>query len=215
MATVDASDGWTVTTQEIEKVDPYDKHFAITFIQGGSIYVPNENDYPLPKPGDIATVHWYNHTGWGGRFTGVRVGEYQYMYKTRAEVDQEHADYLQDIKDRKQKEYDENIEKWLEQKNKLLPPLRQRLERFESESGTVEFWLNDGAYELFCVSQAQMLYEWSLQFDNPVEKIDEFNGLDYKKQIELVPGVDEGHSGWTFSAMIVMAKMLHEENPKL
>jgi len=187
-----------------------DNWFYVTTEDHWSIGIQNPQCLPLPVAGDTVTMFWKNGAGWGGTLTGARANGHHYFYKTRAELEQERLDYLQEIEERKSKTFDDNFDKWMERKNKLLPALRRRIERFEEKEGRNKFWYQDGAYELFILEQSQILYNNAIQHENPIAWINHWQSLDYKEQIKFAPGVSDDHSGWTWGAMVAMAKALLE-----
>ncbi len=184
-------------------------YIDLTTEAGWGIGIKNPNKYPLPAPGDSIDMYWEKSDGWGGSIAGASANGYDYFYKTRQEIEDEYQAWRKQYADEKQKAYDDNLKNWIHRRDQLVEPLRKRIHRFEQKDGFETFWKDSGQYELFILEQAQILYLWAIQFDDPIKEIDDWNDLeDFQKKYELVPGIDDGHSGWTWGGMIATAKAL-------
>lgn len=201
-------DNWPVETGVVESISVYDDGgFGVSTTEHSGFGVTAKEAKAvgtLPEAGD--EIVWLG--GWGRPITGIFIGGVEYRYKTYEQVEQEHKDWSANYDREKEESFYKNIQSWVARKDALDEPFRERINRFANK-GFQEFWTNDGGYELFTVEQANKLYSFAVEAagaDNAVEWINTFYNMDYDKQKEAFPGLDDGHSGNTFGGMVGLAK---------
>lgn len=143
--------------------------------------------------------------GFGHQIRGIFIEGDEYRYITKAEAETERERWLADYEDRKRKDFEENISDWLRRKNALIGPFFERIQRFEDKD-FAEFWKESGAYELFVVEQANVLYNLAMTKNDPAEWLEWFKEVSWETQRENFPDLDEGHSGNTFGGMVALAR---------
>lgn len=131
------------------------------------------------------------------------------VIKSAKTMELENKVWLSEYDDEKERNWTRNQRKWLEQVDELDKPFRNRMKRFFDKYGSAHaFFIEDGGYELFCVSQANSLYRhWQKQYNIPAAVwFDWFYGLSYDEQKREWDEMEDGHSGNTFGATVALAK---------
>lgn len=200
-------DGWYVNLHIIKEAD--DHH--VTTEAGWSIGIDGKGKRLL-EPGDVA-VFYATSDGWGGMVKGMFVDGVEYIsYQTKEQSDAAFKKWKDDLDRDRRERFDAHIREWIETKNGLRKPLRDRLNRFEADDGFENFWLDMGSYELFICAQADKLLTWVEDCGNDtpelqVTAIKFWGELPYEQQVQF-DWYDDAHSGNTYGAMIYLAKCL-------
>lgn len=203
-------DRWPVEISTVKTIEMYDDGgFAITQESGWSFFVNAEEANKFsetPEPGDNVVVLG----GLGHEIRGIFINDREYRYVTREEAEKRREEWLASHAREKEERFYANIGDYIKRKEALDKPFRERLNRFANK-GFKKFWTEDGGYELFAVEQADQLLkhvkERCIHVDQtPVEWLDWFYKLDWDEQMAAFPGLDDGHSGNTFGAMVGLAK---------
>ena len=84
----------------------------------------------------------------------------------------------------------------------LPPALRERILRFRAAN--LDFVFEHEPYEMACCKEAVRI---AAKFRTEAE-IQAFAAADWSKQKEMLPGMDDGHSGNTFGFAILLARLL-------
>jgi hypothetical protein len=157
-----------------------------------------------PKVGDqIAT---YTHHG--SMMRGVDLRGTPLYYKTDAELEVEHEQWVEDRKEKQRKEFEKNRRKLDRQFAALPDVFQRRISWFRAWNPDFR-WENE-AYELSCCTDAVKI---SAAMKTP-KGVVRFQKMSYKKQRELVPDLYDGHSGNSFGMACRLA-WVYLENPLL
>jgi hypothetical protein len=183
----------------VKSVEERPDGWEVSWREGMLLYVTNEHCKQAPVPGELARLYG---RGLGYEVRGVVIGGRVYRYKTEAETEQARQDWLA-AEQRKKLDALERERPERDAKIAALPePLRQRIERFQRTLGG---WRAEHEpSEIFVCEQAAAIAE-ALKTR---EAIRSFHGLPYEQQKELVPALDDGHSGNTFGAACRLAALL-------
>lgn len=148
--------------------------------------------------------------GLGAPIQGVRVGGRLIFFKTQADLDADRQRFLDDLAAERRAEYEANKDRWRQEVATLEPLLKARMERFIREGGGFElFFLDSGAYELFCCTEAVKFADYfrhrlaGKTQAEAEEEIRAFRALTPEQQKTLVP-YDSGHSGNTFGGAVAL-----------
>lgn len=129
---------------------------------------------------------------------------------------EKHKEMVAGFRRRRIAEYEEHGDEWKATAQGLLPPLAARIQRFEDDN--VEFWIEDGGYELYALKAADALARHVMSVypgdtDKQIEWIEWWDSLnskehdyDYKRQMAILPEFGDGHSGNTHGAGVFYAK---------
>lgn len=186
------------------------------------------------EPGDDVDIWWQsgqkNGVGWGERVRRVDWRGVSLVDMSDQYLKDRHEKMVAEIRMKNERRAFVNREDVERRIKNLLPPLRNRLERFLEEDPDFAKQSMGLEYELFICEQAQVLYNVSNDIEWLEAMRDEFgisptpnNALDewwslnsqkhnynYQRQYELVPGWENGHSGMTASAAYQFAKLLNK-----
>lgn len=198
---VKKADGWTVHTEE-----------GYSF----SIDKSQRFDADPPRAGDPITVH-----SLGTKVLGVDLrGERLYL-KSEREDRLEWLLFRASWRRRRREVFARDRER-LDREYEALPDvLRARIDRFRDADP--EFRVEAEGYEMAAVADAPKIaravgadlgepgpdgYPTDVPAERAGAAMDEFRDLDYERQRELVPDLNEGHSGNTFGAATGLAYRL-------
>lgn len=142
----------------------------------------------------------------GSRIKGVKVADKLIFFKTEADLEREHEEWLQKWRAEKAAKYAEKKDEWLKRIDELPEPLKGRMQRFLNKEP--DFLLDDQGYELFVVEESIKFtkyfktalaekYGATPTMDNAQELFKEFMDLKVEEQKKLVDFSSE-HSGNTF-----------------
>lgn len=153
-----------------------------------------------PKEGDTVTLYG---GGFGSSITGIDLNGVPVFYKTKAERDAEHKRWVEDLKIRRMKEFEENRDKLDKAYDEMPELFRVRLDRFRKADPNFR-WEGE-AYESFILVEAAKIADHFKDAD----KVMEWRRMsDYKAQIEMAPFISDQHSGNTFGAAGAFAEAL-------
>lgn len=185
-------------THMVEKVEAHEDGWVVT-CDGLCLNVPNKHQKVAPVPGETAM---YFGRGTWYPVRGVVIGGRTYWYMSaRQEKTKNIAEVAKKKREDRAKFAAGRAE--FDAKVAALPvPLRERMEGFLATSP--EWGPTCGAYELFCCMQGAAFAD---ALKTP-EAIVSFRKLDSTAQRELVPAMDDGHSGNTFGMSTLLAHAL-------
>lgn len=157
---------------------------------------------PNPKVGDEIICHTINFS----TVRGVTLrGQLLYM-KTKEEIEQEVLERALQTDERKRKEFLRERKKLDNDYASLPIEFQRRISWFRAHNPDFRWDLE--AYEMsVCVDAVKIAVA-----RKTVKGVISFSKMSYEKQMETVPGLFEGHSGNSFSAAIMLAR-LYLENP--
>lgn len=155
-------------------------------------------EYPgfEPKAGQMAR---YFPAGIGRPVRGVVIDGRVAYYRTKAEEDKRHDEWVAAQRRQREREFEENRAARDAQFDALPPDFQARIQRFRD--GNPDFRIEHEPYEMFCCEQAVVIAKALKTLD----AVRDFAKLDWKEQKRLVPAIDDGHSGNTFSMAVRLA----------
>jgi hypothetical protein len=193
----------------IAKVSEYDPgRFTVSQEGGltfGAFLVPGGME--PPKVGD--TYRLYGTTGLGGRVVGGDLRGEPCWFQTQAEVDAEHAEWMEQQTAKKVAEYAQNKDDLQAQYEALDPDLKFRIDRFV-ENCPEDWWVEFGGYEMFALQMADAIATKAKESDDPQGAVEFFRALPYGDQHEILADlVDIGaSSGNQFGYSCLVAHFL-------
>ena len=181
-------------TNKITKVVEHEDCFELTF---GMTCILYKKYGVIPKENDLLTVHTKGSAF--GTIRGMDINGVPIFYKTDEELETARQKWLTDNENKKQQEFIDNKEK-LDSEYEALPDFfKQRIDKFRVNND--RFRIDYESYELFCCTQAVLIADAC----KIPEAVQDFKGMEWSKQMELVPGLSDGHSGNTFGCAISLA----------
>lgn len=157
-----------------------------------------------PRVGD--TIYFYGD-GIGSLIRGVAINGVVAFHRTPEEHAEEGRRLAAEIRERRTREF-EAARGDHDRRIAALPEVfRKRLAYFGRNP---EWRVSHESYELMCCEQA-VLFASTL---GSIEALEEFVKLDFEQQVERVPGLDQGHSGNSLGASIMLARF-YLTNPDL
>lgn len=180
----------------------------LSFADGRCLEIPGTY---VPEAG--ARIRVYPRNYWGATIRGVAEllpGEepqprYVFFYRTKDEDEAHREGERTKAAIERAREFKEK-EPTYRQKIAALPPnFQDRLARF-AEHGGPDWELKFLPYELFVCEQAVVI---SALFADPLFDIKRFIQMGWDEQVALCPGLDDDHSGNTFSAAVHLAQVQH------
>lgn len=151
----------------------------------------------IPKVGDMLTVHTKGSSF--GAIRGMDLNGETVFYKSDEKIEAERIQWLEENEQKKQEKFKKNKTKMDAQYEALPIPFQRRIAAFRKSNE--RFRVDLEAYELFCCEQAVLIAD---SLDNP-ELIKEFKEKTWDEQIEIIPKLDDGHSGNTFNMSCYLA----------
>lgn len=150
-----------------------------------------------PTAGQLAR---YFGRGFGYPVRGVVIDGRVVRYETADEHERQARNAIED-RQAKQRAEAEASRAVNDARIAALPvEFQQRIERFRA--GNPDFWWDHQPYELFCCEEAIKIAEALKDRPNDVPA---FAKLDWQQQKQLVPTLDDGHSGNTFGSAVRLA----------
>lgn len=159
----------------------------------------------VPKVGDM--VGFYGK-GTGYIVRGLFVDGKKVFYRTEKQQDALFKRQIAADERKRKLAFTKNRKKYEARISALPTEFRNRIDGFRTRNK--KFNADHLPYELFTCEQ-------SVAFAKALKTVDEitrFHKLDYADQKKLVPAMDDGHSGNTFGAACVLAR-LYLEQPEL
>lgn len=219
-------EGHVVELNTVAKVDISDDGFVSIGREDGYTFGirPGELKGFVPQVGDPLVLTTRNFSN----VLGIIINGQVIRNQSEAEWRASHAQWLKERRLEKLERYIKEGDALKARVRRLPPALRERMNRFDAESG-VEFWIEDAFYEMYAMEGAAALVRaaaraWWRLLDsqpNPRETQQEFvlawiarwEKLSYKAQMRAVPDFGDGHSGNTADAAIWFAKRVAEGEP--
>jgi hypothetical protein len=208
----------------IKKIDEH----SFTTDDGWSFGI--QKQWPVAiKVGDIARFYG---KGVGYAVRGLDINGVSCFYRTEEQQTKENAKWVRDY-DYKQKAAFEKNRASLDEKYQNLPEVFQkRIDKFRTNNP--DFRWRFEAYEMFCCEQAviiasaigQQLIGEAMAGGLPIEEakkaiaerapqvLKEFSDMPWEKQLETVPGLEDGHSGNTLGCAVALASFYVSEHPE-
>jgi len=175
----------------------------------------------VPRPGDIARFYG---RGIGSIVRGLDINGVECFYRTEEQQAGENARQRRDFESKERAEFEKNRGSLDEKYQKLPEVFKKRINKFRTNNP--DFRWKYEAYEMFCCEQAiiiaaaigKRLFDdvaaEDLSFDDAKKAIidktfsafKEFYDMPWEKQKELVPDIDDGHSGNTFGFSMALAQ---------
>lgn len=189
----------------IAAVEPVNDGWSCTDSDGWSLYVPSDLCSTPPHPGE--TMRQYGH-GFGAVVRGIVIGGRVYRYRTEAEEQARHEAEVARRKLDQSAQYESARAEYDARVAALAGPLKARIERFRRVGG--DDWRSEfEPYELFVCEQAAAIAQ--AHQDGRVPDLVAFNELPFDEQRALVPQISDDHSGNTFGAAMMLARILSEQ----
>lgn len=152
-----------------------------------------------PKVGDLFCT--FGH--FGRPFHGQALNGEVLWYKSEAEMRADHQAWVDDLNERREREFERDRESLDAQYESLPWVLRKRIDRFRAANP--RFRVENEAYEMFVCTQAAALAAWAEQQDDPDAAIVRWGELGYDEQVATVPDWSDAHSGNTHGCAIALA----------
>jgi hypothetical protein len=184
---------------DIEKVKEYEDQWELTTGMGSILSSKVEGF--TPEEGHICKFYG---KGFGYAVRGIEINGVVHSYLTEDQQAQKHKDWCEQRKIEQLESYEKNKGQYEEDYNSLPPLLKKRMAYLYEKNPDDRFdW---EGYELFIMTQATMLYNVL----KTKEKVEEFKAAEFDTQKEMVPELDDGHSGNTFGSSCYYASCLAE-----
>lgn len=191
--------------QTITRVDgDAERGWRVTFDSGGSFGCPATSPV-VPVVGMMTRQYGADI---GSIVRGFFIDGRKVYYRTEAEQRQKNAEDAA-AHDQAERERFERNRADLDKRYDALPAIfRKRLDKFRANNPDFR-WQFEG-YEMFTCEQAVVMAN---ALKTPAE-VRRFHGLTLDEQMELVPGLSDGHSGNTFgmSCRLALDFLEHPEN---
>lgn len=171
--------------------------------------VPCHALIPTPEVGEPVVLFGGGFGDWN---RGCAVGEVVMHYITREEAEDEQKVMSANIARERRERLERDREDLERRTNALRLPLRARVlaKRARSKLSNDDWDANYWAYELFTCEEAQGIF---LHFRDSAELAAWF-GMSGQAQQEVYPGLSDQHSGNTFDAACILARLLFENEAK-
>lgn len=150
-----------------------------------------------PKAGDAITLHIVNVS----TIRGVDLNGIQVFYKTDAELEQEHKEWLEKYKKEKQDTFKKDKAQMDFDYETLPNNFKKRIDRFRTNNPN--FRVDFEKYELFCCKEALKIASVCKTQDD----IKKFHDLGFEEQIKILPTLSNDHSVNTFGCACMLAKL--------
>jgi len=150
-----------------------------------------------PKIGDM--IYVYTHRG--SMIRGVDLRDEALFYKTDAELEVEHEQWVEEREARERKRFEKNRRKLDRQFASLPDVFQRRVSWFRAWNP--DFRWKEEAYELSCCVDAVKIAE-AMKTPAGVQR---FQKMSHAKQQEKVPDLYDGHSGNSFGMACHLAWM--------
>lgn len=179
--------------------------WTIGLADGFSIFCENTLCDQRPEPGEAVRLYG---EGLGRPVRGIVIAGRVYRYKTEAEEEQEHQEYVQHSKQTRSAEHERTLADKDRRIAALPQALQRRIARFQN---TVHNWrVEFEPYELFVCEEAAKFAEAS---QGALTWIETFARAKPEVQRTMLPTLSNEHSGNTFGMAVSLAAMLVREAP--
>jgi hypothetical protein len=188
-------------TYTLEKAEPGESGWSLD-LGGCGIFCASDECQATPQPGEEVRLFG---KGFGFPVRGIVIGARVYRYATEEQAEEERRLQLEAAALKRSQDYEAKRADFDRDVAALPDPLRLRIERFRNLKG--DTWRHQfEPYELFVCQQAAVLRD-ALQ---TVEALQAFGREPHEEQRRRVPALSDGHSGNTFGASCLLARMLIE-----
>lgn len=171
--------------------------YSLTFDNGWSFWMPDAGF----APGVGQTAKLYGR-GTGYQVRGLVVNDRVVFYRTEAEQEELNRKEQAAREDKKRSDYEAQSGEYDRRVNALPQPFKTRITEFRNWKP--ETWKYDfEPYELFTCEQA---VEIATALKTP-EEISRFHKLDFTEQKKIVLALSDDHSGNTFGAACLLARI--------
>lgn len=191
-----------------------DKRLTRTEDTGDSWQITSEDgwSFSLPKVAGIeprvGSIARYYGEGIGRPVRGVDIDGHEVFYRTEAEEQERHRQWVEDSHRGKREKAEAERERTASRIAALPEALRRRIQKFSDTNP--DFWWDFLPYELFCCEEAVKI-ERAMRDEVPdgsfKKALDEFHDLPYEEQKRFAD-LDDGHSGNTFGMACRLAYWL-------
>jgi hypothetical protein len=171
--------------------------YDLTRWDGWSFYCP-PTDNVIPKAGMMARFYG---KGLGFTVRGLFIDGKKVFYLSKSEQEEKDRQDIIDSHNKQKAEFEKNKVSYFERISKLPDCFQKRIAKFQNTNS--DFDWEFGGYELFCCEQAVIIAD-TLKTKEQLEVFLKMD--DWDKQIALVPNLDKGHSGNTFSCAKALAR---------
>ncbi len=150
-----------------------------------------------PKLGDEVILHTVN----GSMVRGVEINGSKVFYKTDADLENEHKEFVANLRKKREEEFLKNKDK-LDADFDSLPKLFQEKIQKNRDSDP-NYRIESESYDMFCYTQALEIAKNLPKFkDIPdidvKERVKKFYEMSFEDQLKAIPTLNDGHSGNTF-----------------
>lgn len=180
-----------VTLKSVQKEK---EGWSVVREDGWSFYVPETG--VVPAAGQVARFYG---KGMGFKVRGLFLDGQKVFYRTEAEEEKAHQDWVAQERKRKQDAFVANKEDHDKRIAALPEVFQRRLKKFQDANPNFRWEFED--YELMVCEQA-VLFANTFQ---TLDKLNEFNKASWEDQVKMCPGIDEGHSGNSFGCAVRLA----------
>jgi hypothetical protein len=178
--------------------------WSFTKSDGWSFGVPKDSPV-VPTVG--MSVRLYGK-GVGYSVRGLFLDGNKVFYKTIAEQELKHQKWVEKYDNDKREDFEKNKSKMDQDYDSLPDNFKKRIDRFRDKDPN--FRVDSESYEVFCCKEAIKIAE---ALKTP-ERIKEFrDATTWEAQKEMVPTIDDGHSGNTFGGACNLA-LWHVTDPE-
>ena len=191
------------TEGSITRVDPPGPggSWGVTYAEGWGCGVSADLGVE-PKVGD--TFCTYGH--FGRPFHGQALNGKLLWYKSEAEMQADHQAWVDDLNERRERDFERDRESLDAQYEALPWVLCKRIDRFRAANP--RFRIEHESYEMFVCTQAAALAEWAEGQESPFNAIEVWEALDFDGQQSAVPAWSGDHSGNTHGCAIGLARTM-------
>lgn len=181
----------------IEKVTPGDAGWTITF-DGGTCFFVSKDSGVEPHVGE--TARFYGE-GFGRPVRGLDINGREVFYRTPEQQEEYHRQQTIKHQNEKKREFARAQSRLDLDYDSLPRSFQKRLDTFRRNNP--DFRWDMEAYEMSVCKDAVRIAE-TLKTE---EAIAAFYELSWEQQLERVPGLFEGHSGNSFGAACLLARL--------
>jgi len=181
----------------IQRVSEDENGYTLTHSGRWMIFCPKVKGFPAPQVGEILRTYG---RGIGYTVRGITVNGRVYRYATEEQENAAHKQWCLDQEAEREQKLAANIADHDARIAALPKVFRERLEKFQRDGGHA-FRRDYEDYELFCCEQAVLIAD---TLKTP-DAIADFKIKSWTEQKQLVPGLDDEHSGNTFGSACAMA----------
>ena len=180
----------------IKKVTESNTHFYID-LEGSSSFGLDKKYGAIPRAGDTINLHTVNFS----TVRGVDLNGVPVFYKTDEDLERERQEWLANYEREKLETFEKNKAQMDADYEALPENFRKRIDRFRHNNP--KFRVDLEGYELFCCKEALKI---AAAFKT-VAEITAFHDMGWEDQLKAVPTLSDGHSGNTFGAACMLARL--------